>query len=413
MLHVLADRTYRHLFTAQVIALLGTGLATVALGLLAYDLAGADAGTVLGTAMTIKMAAYVGVSPLVGTVATRLPRRSFLAAANTVRAVCALCLPLVSEVWHVYVLILLLQTASAAFTPTFQATIPDVLPDERDYTRALSLSRLAYDLESLASPLLAAALLTVVGYQALFLGTAAGFLAAALLVLSVALPSHSGGSGERSAPFLGFGAFLRAPRLRALLAMNLAVAAATAVVLVNTVVLVRSDLGLGQPEVALALGCFGAGSMAVALLIPKVLDRFGDRPVMLPAGFVLATGLGAAALALSSAPAGIAWWGLLTCWFVLGAGTSLVLTPTGRLLRRSGAAQDLPKLFAAQFSLSHACFLLTYPLAGWLGPAVGQAATLGVFALMATGAAGAAVVLWRERPRSARRAQERPGSATG
>ena len=50
MLSVLNNRTYRHLFTAQVIALVGTGLMTVALGLLAYELAGADAGAVLGTA---------------------------------------------------------------------------------------------------------------------------------------------------------------------------------------------------------------------------------------------------------------------------------------------------------------------------------------------------------------------------
>ena len=39
MLNVLANRTYRHLFAAQVIALAGTGLLTVALGLLAYQLA--------------------------------------------------------------------------------------------------------------------------------------------------------------------------------------------------------------------------------------------------------------------------------------------------------------------------------------------------------------------------------------
>ena len=44
MLTVLRNRTYRHLFTAQVVALLGTGLLTVALGLLAFDLAGAGAG---------------------------------------------------------------------------------------------------------------------------------------------------------------------------------------------------------------------------------------------------------------------------------------------------------------------------------------------------------------------------------
>ncbi|EEB9150631.1 MFS transporter, partial [Salmonella enterica subsp. enterica serovar Paratyphi B] len=50
MLSVLRESRYRNLFTAQVVALLGTGLLTVALGLLAYDIAGADAGAVLGTA---------------------------------------------------------------------------------------------------------------------------------------------------------------------------------------------------------------------------------------------------------------------------------------------------------------------------------------------------------------------------
>ena len=63
MISVLRNPTYRNLFGAQVIALTGTGLATVALGLLAYDLAGADAGAVLGTALAIKMVAYVGVAP--------------------------------------------------------------------------------------------------------------------------------------------------------------------------------------------------------------------------------------------------------------------------------------------------------------------------------------------------------------
>lgn len=55
MLNILANRTYRHLFGAQIVALSGTGLATVALGLLAYELAGASAGAVLGTALAIKI----------------------------------------------------------------------------------------------------------------------------------------------------------------------------------------------------------------------------------------------------------------------------------------------------------------------------------------------------------------------
>jgi MFS family permease len=80
---------------------------------------------------------------------------------DLVRALVAITLPFVTQIWEIYILIFILQAASAAFTPTFQATIPDILPDEREYTRALSLSRLAYDLESVISPMLAAALLTV------------------------------------------------------------------------------------------------------------------------------------------------------------------------------------------------------------------------------------------------------------
>ena len=52
MLAVLANRTYRHLFLAQIIALVGTGLATVALGLLAFEIAGADAGAAAASAHT-------------------------------------------------------------------------------------------------------------------------------------------------------------------------------------------------------------------------------------------------------------------------------------------------------------------------------------------------------------------------
>src|SRR3954449_5770853 len=105
MLSVLAHRTYRHLFAAQVIALIGTGLMTVALGLLAFRIAGENAGAVLGTALAIKMVAYVLVAPVVGGLAGRLPRRAFLVSMDLVRAAVALSLPFISQVWHVYVLI--------------------------------------------------------------------------------------------------------------------------------------------------------------------------------------------------------------------------------------------------------------------------------------------------------------------
>ena len=47
MLSTLRNPSFRHLFAAQIVALVGTGLATVALGLLAWQLAGDNAGAVL------------------------------------------------------------------------------------------------------------------------------------------------------------------------------------------------------------------------------------------------------------------------------------------------------------------------------------------------------------------------------
>ncbi|MEU7524408.1 MFS transporter [Saccharothrix sp. NPDC042600] len=382
MLAVPGDPAYRRLFTAQVLALTGTGLATVALGLLAFDLAGPDAGAVLGTALAIKMVAYVGVAPVAGALAARLPRKALLVALDMTRAAIALALPWVDQIWQVYLLIFLLQAASAAFTPAFQATIPTLLPDERDYTRALSLSRLSYDLEALLSPLLAAALLTVISYDLLFVGTSLGFAASAALVVAAMLPRTTDArTTDRTldATTRGIRIYLATPRLRGLLAVHLAVAAAGSMVLVNTVTYVRDRLGLDNTAVALALAANGLGSLAAALALPRVLDRFPDRTVMIRASGLLAATLLVAAC-VTTWPADWNWPSLLVLWTAIGAGSSLVLTPGGRLLRRSAHPHDLPALFAADFSLSHACWLLCYPAAGWLATTAGLTTTLLVLA---------------------------------
>src|SRR6056297_2240907 len=394
MLEILADRTYRHLFAAQVVALLGTGLATVALGLLAYDLAGDGAAMVLGTVFTIKMVAYVGIAPVAGAFADRVNRRVLLVTLDVIRAGAALCLPFVTEVWQVYVLIFLLQSASAAFTPTFQATIPDVLPDEARYTRALSLSRLAYDLENIVSPTLAALLLAFMSYNSLFLGTVVGFAASAVLVVSVLLPSPkpSEPRGIYDRTTRGIRIYLATPRLRGLLALNLAAASAGAMVLVNSVVLVRGSLGLGDSALAWTMFAFGAGSMLAALALPRTLDHLPDRPVMMAGAAIIAVTL--LGLAFEVATLGLSWAVLLAAWFLVGIGYSAVLTPSGRLLRRSAHAEDRPALFAAQFALSHACWLVTYPLSGWMMTNFGAVPALGALAVLAAAGIVLALVLW-------------------
>lgn len=406
MLEVLRVGAYRKLFTAQVVALLGTGLLTVALGLLAFDLAGGQAGAVLGTALTIKMLAYVLVSPVMAALVERLPRKTVLVGADLIRAGIALMLPFIDQVWQIYVLVFILQSASATFTPAFQSLIPVVLPRERDYTRALSLSRLAYDLESLLSPLVAAALLTVISYHGLFTGTMVGFLFSALMVITTRLPhadapAPSGSLLHRTT--LGTRIFAREPSLRGLMALNLVVATATAMVLVNTVIYARDVFGGTNTDVAIALACYGAGSMIVALSAPRVLERFTDRQLMLTGAMILPIGL---VLAAAIAATGQSWGLFLALWVVLGAGTSMINTPSARLLRRVATESTRSYIFTAQFSLSHACFILTYPVAGWIGARYGQPAAALVLAVLAALGTVAAVRFWPAQTLAAKQEQE-------
>ncbi|CAN7163340.1 MFS transporter [Mycolicibacterium frederiksbergense] len=386
---ILANPVFRRLFAAQIVALGGTGLLTVALSLLAYDLAGPAAGAVLGTVLAIKMLAYVFIAPVMATVTNRLPRKAVLIGADLTRAGVALLLPFVDQVWQIFVLVFVLQAASATFTPAFQAVIPAILTDERDYTRGLSLSRLAYDLEAMVSPILAAALLMVMSYDNLFAGTVAGFLLSAVLVRAAAVPDTE----PDRAPwhrrlFSGVRNMLGNGELRALVAMNLTVAAATALVMVNTVVYVRDMLAGSEAEVAMMFAAYGAGSMVVALSVPRLLTVVTDRVVMLTGAAAAAGGLLVAATVLVVATP--TWSLLASTWALLGAATSLVNTPAGRLLRRASTETNRTALFTAQFSLSHAGFLLTYPIAGWVGAAVNQGLAAVILAILGSFAALAA-----------------------
>ncbi|WP_368187886.1 MFS transporter [Aestuariibius sp. HNIBRBA575] len=375
-------------------ALLGTGLASVALALMAFDLAPDRAARVLATVLTIKMLAYVFVAPLAQGVLGHLPRRQVLIALDIMRALAVAGLFFATDTWQIYGLIFLMQAASAGFTPTFQATIPDILTDEDTYTQALSLSRLAYDLESLISPVLAAMLLFLLPPVGLFILTGVGFIASALLIKSVSIPSIATQPARSFKDRLTRGSriYLATPRLRGLLALNLSIAAIAAMVLVNTVVLVQQDLHLSQQHVAFAIAAFGGGSMLIALILPMGLRHWADRNVMIWGAVGALCSL--VMLLISSFVSGLTWGYLLISWAGIGMGFSAVMTPSGRLLRRSAHIEDRSAVFAAQFALSHMCWLITYPLAGVLMTGLGTSAALIGLACVGAIGIGIALMVW-------------------
>lgn len=145
--------------------------------------------------------------------------------------------------------------------------------------------------------MLAPALLSVISFHNLFASTVISFIASAALVATVLLPkakrTPKRSIYERTTRSMRI--FLETPRLRGLLALNLAVAAASAmvivIVIVNTVVLVQSRFALPQSSTALALAAFGGGSMIAVLLLPRLLKDIKDRPAMLLGAGILVVGL--------------------------------------------------------------------------------------------------------------------------
>ena len=93
----------------------------------------------MGSALALKMVAYVGIVPIVGTYAHRLPRKSMLVTLDLARAALVACIPFVSEVWQIYPLIFLLNACPTVFT------IPRLLADRLSARRLIKRNFLIDD----------------------------------------------------------------------------------------------------------------------------------------------------------------------------------------------------------------------------------------------------------------------------
>ncbi len=384
-------QSYYRLFAGYVFALVATGVATVALAFLAFDIAWDNSGAVIGTALSLKMLAYVMAAPIVTVLLERLPRKAVLITLDLVRAACLLLLVLVTEIWHIYLLVFVFSLASGTFSFVYMAVVPYLMGTEEDYTRSLSRSRIAAELEGPLSPLVAAGLLFVLAPKSAIAVTAAAFILSALLIRAAHLPSSK--PADMSPDRLlrrvtrGPALFFSVPLFRAVVALDLAVAFGAAMVQVNTVVLVQGMFDLQRDDSALAFGAFGLGSVLAAAVLPLLHKRFWDRSIMLAGLCVLCVGL-TLGIAQSSLP------GLLLLWAWLGIGVSLALTPAIFLIRRLARPSDLLGLIAAQMSFASACLLVAYALAGWLGAALGMGPTFAILAALCCGATLAFMRLW-------------------
>ena len=373
-----SNRAFRRLYAAHATSLVGSGLGVVALGLLAHELVGASAPTVLGVTLTIRIAVIVLLSPCAGVVAGRLGIKRSLIACDLLRVLVMLGFLAADHVWQIYTLAFLLNAGSALFTPIYKATIPSVVA-QKDYPRALAWGTAAYDASNILGPAVAGLVIALVGFEGNFiLNACASSLSAWLLfgLPRLALEKRKEATSTAIGAWAGITAMLSRWPLRLTLLLALQTSIAGAFVLVGTIGRVKSELALSDASYAWLMATYGAGSVMGAFIYAKrtPLQSFLRH-------WVAAAMVGA--LLIASTTGG--YFVLFPALAILGAGQAILGICGNEILARSSGDAERTSVFAAHFALSHAGWGIFYPLAGWLVSWIGYNVTAGIFAIALTG----------------------------
>ncbi len=369
-------RAFQQLFWAHALSLVGSGLSSLALGLLAHQLVGASASTVLGITLAIRIVVIVFCSPWAGKLADHYGARRLMVAADLMRAAVVIGFFFADSVWQIYGLAVLLNFGSAIFTPIYRAVIPGVVSAEQ-YPKALAVGSVAYDAANILGPSLAALVIAMVGFRGNFVVDAFTFLASAALLFGLPRLAIEVTTAEKKAPTSvrhGLAAMFQRAPLRESLFLAFQTSIGGAFVIVATVDFVKNDLHRSDSDYAWVMAAFGIGSVCAALLYGKFPPCWRNVSVTACAPVMLA-----ALISVAVMPQFIT---LCIAWWFIGMSYSILGIRGSELLAANSDGAERSHVYAAHFALSHAGWGLTYPLAGLLTTALGFAPTAGIFAAL-------------------------------
>lgn len=130
---LLAIRPFRNLFVAGSFSSFGDWLALLATTSLAAELAAGGVGEYLAVSgvFILRIAPAVILGPFAGVAADRLDRRRTMIIGDLLRFVLFVSIPVVGELWWMYVAIVLIECISLFWNPAKDATVPNLVPPER------------------------------------------------------------------------------------------------------------------------------------------------------------------------------------------------------------------------------------------------------------------------------------------
>ena len=178
-------RDFRLLFTGELISLLGTAVAPIALAFAVLDLTGS--ATDLGYVLAAGWAPQVVFILVGGVLGDRLPRTLVMVGANLLSAAAqgvaaGLLLAGVAQVWQLALLQAVRGTATALFFPAAQAVVPEIVETEL-LQPANALIRLAQNSSTVLGAGIGGVLVAAAGPGWAIAFDAATYLASALILV--------------------------------------------------------------------------------------------------------------------------------------------------------------------------------------------------------------------------------------
>ncbi len=185
---VLAARSFRRLWLAQIASEVGDWAGRAALGVLVYERTGSAAA--VGALAVALLAPYLGIAQvLTARLALRDPRKVMISA-DVLRAGALGAVALGPPIPVVFALVLVVGMATPPFEAMRSAAVPDTVPQEL-FDDAIRLSHLAADAAVVAGYLAGGLALAIAGPRPALAADAVSFVVSALLIRGVALTRHS------------------------------------------------------------------------------------------------------------------------------------------------------------------------------------------------------------------------------
>ena len=294
---------FARLWTGAFVSNIGTWMESIALGIYVEQLTHQAAWVGAVAAAAFVPIAFVG--PLGGALADRIPRKWLLIVTSIIQTGLATLLTILfisgNPSAPVVTLIAFCNGICAALGfPAFQAILPDLVPVE-DLPGAIALSSAQYNLGRVVGPVLAGIVIgTSHRYAAAEAVNAVSFLAVVAVLLTLTLPrpaANARDDGIWTSIRQGFRFVRREPGLRvnvSAMCLNTFLAAPF-IALVPAMAEKVLDSGAGGT--ALLVTAQGIGAVVMALMLGGLVERWGERRVLLTMMGWLPLALAAYALA--------------------------------------------------------------------------------------------------------------------